>query len=279
MVDKEIVTKQETYKSGKFGTNYNKEQFNDYEFISEMPEVRVKEVRLYDNGSYLAGIEVYYETANQIVTPGVHCTVHISDIENPKDWIDYKKSSITEKKLILDEDEFINYIEIRSGSIVDSILLKTNKLKSISAGGTGGDLSVLKFKKGEQLIAFSGSHPTAENRDESWATIHHLHIHFGRIPPDIMLANKIDCLEERKPKERGYGSDGSYTISDSEDSLSKESFSDDSRSLSVRSGSPRLVDKKPPTTKAANKKARNRPNVRRTSEQYNETSEESDCYS
>jgi hypothetical protein len=176
----------QTFISSKFGSDYKKEQFNDYDFIYEMPEVKIKEIKLYDMGSYLAGLQVFYSVADQIATPGLHCTVNVLDIEDSKDWKDYRGNIIKEHSLTLDDDEYINEVEIRSGAIIDKLTVRTNKKRELSAGGNGGGFSYITINKGEQLLAFTGSHATSENQENSWPTIHHLFVHVGKAPKSIL---------------------------------------------------------------------------------------------
>ena len=170
-----------TFSSAKLGSNYNKIQFDDKDFLHFMEDIQISEVRLYDNGSYLAGIQVFYNYNGQIVTPGLYCTVNYDDLKEKDkgNVIDYRGSKINETKLILLEDEYFIDAEIRSGAIIDKLTMRTNYGNVISAGGMGGSSTTVAAEDNEHLVGFCGSFANAFNKESSWATIHQLQCHFA----------------------------------------------------------------------------------------------------
>ena len=176
-------------KSGTYGGNYEKEQFDDSEFIASMDDVKIKEIHLYDNGVYLSGIQVFYNICNQIVTPGLHCTTDIESIDDPKKWKDYKNNTQRKFTLELEDDELIERVEIRSGAIIDKVTCFTNKGRSVAAGGNGGSVSTYSSKN-YKLGAFIGSHSTKQHQESTWATIHHLQVCFVPYSEEDKLIKK-----------------------------------------------------------------------------------------
>ena len=175
--------------SGTYGSNYQKEQFDDSDFIASMDNVKIKEIHLYDNGVYLAGIQVFYNICDQVVTPGLHCTTDIESIDDPKKWKDYNSNTIRKFTLELEDDEFINRVEVRSGAIIDKVTCFTNKGRSVAAGGNGGSMSNYSYSN-HKLGAFIGSHSTKELKESTWPTIHHLQVCFVPCSEEENLTKK-----------------------------------------------------------------------------------------
>lgn len=163
----------------RYGNTMNKEEFNDLEFIKDLKEVIIKEIRLYSTEMYFAGLQVFYKFNDMLITPGSHCVVDIESIDDSEKWITYKGNKIKESVLTLDDDEYITELNVRSGWIVDCIELVTNKGNSISSGGKGGNPNKYK-KSGYKLVAFSGSHTSEDKREKDWDTINHLIGYFGK---------------------------------------------------------------------------------------------------
>lgn len=189
------MKKKKGNKSKHHGTYYNGLRFDDIEFLSEMKSIKVVEVRLYENKKYVSGIQFFYDYKGQIVTPGLHCVADIELIGDESKWKDYKNELIVEKMLKLDNDEYINQLEISSGVIIDKILLKTNKGKVISAGGKGGNTKVYHSKENEQFIGFKGSLATNNIKHDVWNTIHDLSGVFGKRDFDLIEEKKENTYE------------------------------------------------------------------------------------
>lgn len=166
--------------SNSYGTNYNCDSFSDSDFLKTMKNIQITEIHLYDDGTYACGYEIFYKTCNQIVSSGLHCTVDVDNIEDSSKWVDYKGRKIKKYELKLEEDEYIDKVEIRSGAIIDRITLKSNKGKEISAGGLGGSSKTWN-KKGCKFVGFNGSHASNENRNSEWSTIHDVSIVYQKI--------------------------------------------------------------------------------------------------
>lgn len=159
-------------KLSQHGSNYKKIEFDDTVFLSKMDIIKVKKVNLYTAGGYLCGIQIFYEYKNQLIS-NLHCTAPV-DVLQKKDWRDYKGNTITESSLEIDNDDYIETCEIRSGAIIDKVTFKTKKGKTVSGGGDGGSLTSYKAPKNKQFVGFIGSHSTSINKENTWATIHHL---------------------------------------------------------------------------------------------------------
>ena len=96
------------------------------------------------------------------------------DLMDKKDWKDYTGYFITESSIEIEDDDYIDICEIRSGAIIDRLTLKTKKGKIVSGGGDGGILTVYNAPKNKQFVGFIGSHSTSLHRQITWPTIHHL---------------------------------------------------------------------------------------------------------
>lgn len=154
------------------GSNYKKMEFDDSIFLSKMDSIKVKKVNLYTAGSYLCGIQFFYEYKDTVVS-NLHCTVAV-DVLQKNNWVDYKGNYVTESTLELEDDDYICSCEIRSGAIIDKVTLKTKKGKSVSGGGNGGSATTYNAPNDKQIVGFVGSHPNSINRENTWATIHNL---------------------------------------------------------------------------------------------------------
>ena len=182
--------------SSKYGSNFQKEQFDDSEFINKMKQVKIKEIHLYDNCSYLAGYQIFYETCNQIVTTGVHCTTDVETNSDSSKWKDLNGSTIRKTTLKLDDDDYVERVSIRSGEIIDGITFYTKKGKSVSAGGNGGNLSEVSYSN-KQFVALSGSHSTLTKKNH-WFTIHCLTLYFDVLPNEKRFDPNDLKLEDNK---------------------------------------------------------------------------------
>lgn len=60
-------------------------------------------------------------------------------------------------EIVLSEDEFINKVEIRSGSLIDFVKLTTNKGRTIEGGGSGGGAHTLENVRVLAIGGRSGS--------------------------------------------------------------------------------------------------------------------------
>lgn len=180
MVEKTV--KIETFKSKTFGKYKENNHFDDSEFISQMEEVRIKEIKLFSEDKYFKGIEVYYSFGTQTVTSGQHCS--------------FTDNNLKETSLLLEDDEYI--IDVVVGVMNDIVYIKlsTNKGKLIETPG----LDLLMKKElvsavlGEQLIAFSGGYSS-----DKGGSLTHINIHFGLLPKSIMEKLGIDKVEQRVP--------------------------------------------------------------------------------
>lgn len=110
----------------------------------------LKKVSLYHDGHLLIGVKMDYamkENANNVVT-------HV-----------FGKTKDILEAITLNNDEIISSIIIRSGDMIDGILMNTNQNNMILSGGNGGGLHLFDIKQLENdtgkkinFIGFEGSY-------------------------------------------------------------------------------------------------------------------------
>jgi hypothetical protein len=132
--------------NGKFTNTLGKmrnggESFEDYDWISSKFNYQVAEVKLWHDGTYVHGIQFYYNLDGTKKTPGKHCT----------------ESNVKCETLTLGDDEHVVKILVRAGDWIDHITLITDKGRSISAGGSGGQAYVAVAPQYNHFIAVNGS--------------------------------------------------------------------------------------------------------------------------
>ena len=144
--------------------------FDDYEFVKNYKNIRVKEVLLGDDELYFKGIHFIYEVDGETVSPGPHAVYTNAGAGM---ITDSSGKVITERRLILEEDEYIKEIVIRAGAIIDRCTLITNKGNFISSGGNGGSPVYYVAPEGFQFISCEGT-VLGKNNYNYWTTVHSL---------------------------------------------------------------------------------------------------------
>jgi hypothetical protein len=185
MVEKE--SKIETFKSKVYGRIKDNNLFDDIEFISQMEEVKIKEVKIFTEGKYFKGIQVFYLHGGQSVTSGHHVC--------ETDKIEYKEDSI-----VLEDDEYITAVTIGSMGEIVYIKLSTNTGRSLESPGI--DLLCKKVNVetvlGEQVIAFSGGYCNFDGKLVNDGFISHIAVHLGVLPKYLMEKYGIKEVEKRQ---------------------------------------------------------------------------------
>lgn len=125
------------------------EEFNDFEFLRDKFNYKVKKVSLWDDGKYLNGIQFHYEMDGVLKSPGQHTADSNS---NPK------------KKIIeLSEGEFLeSALALYSNDWISYLCLATNKGQKLEAGNkeSQGNMYLLKVPANQQIICSKGEFNT-----------------------------------------------------------------------------------------------------------------------
>ena len=88
---------------------------------------------------------------------------------------DGNRSKFTEADLVLDEDEYINGVVVKSGDIIDGMVLITNKEKWIESPGTGGGWHYYKAPLGTQFFSIEGNY---SYNDNVWSCVQKMSLYF-----------------------------------------------------------------------------------------------------
>ena len=156
----------------KCGNAKGKLTFDDSEFLYEMKDIKISEVHIYTtnnkkfNNQFLCGYQIFYNYNGQLVTPGIRGPLVLTDNGEYTSQISGNKTDCA--KFTLGEDEIINFVDIRSGWIVDGLDLVTSKGNYINGGGKGGSNHSFEGKK---FIGFYGNYDEDHNE---WDTIYQL---------------------------------------------------------------------------------------------------------
>jgi len=133
--------------NGKFTQTLGKaknsqEAFDDADWLQGKFNFAVKEVKMWTCGSFVHGIQFSYAVDGTTKSPGKHCT---------------EKGGLRCESLVLNENEHITRIMVRSGDWVDGITLFTDMGRSMHCGGMGGTPHIAVVPQGNQFIAVGGS--------------------------------------------------------------------------------------------------------------------------
>lgn len=164
----------EIREGNKYGTNYNKHQFDDSLFLKYVEQIKINEVRLYESNGVVCGFQFFYKYRDTIIT-NLHCSVPV-DLSTYENWIDYNYNLLTYGLLKLDDDEYINLVKICGTAKIEKLSLFTNKKNSISIGENNSSEYSYSIPDGSQLVGFKGSHATKINQDKTNWGLHDLTI-------------------------------------------------------------------------------------------------------
>ncbi len=117
--------------------------FDDYDFIREKYNYHLSEVKIWFTSKHIIGVQTFYTMDGTKKTSCSHEGTHFQDVQT--------------SSLILNSNEYLTRLQIRSGSIIDSITLITNKKRTLSVGGKGGEPTEFKLPEGCRFVSFGGS--------------------------------------------------------------------------------------------------------------------------
>lgn len=164
----------------KFGTNYNKHQFDDSLFLKYMEDqIKVVEIRVYESNGVVCGIQFFYKYRESIVT-NLHCSVPV-DLSTYEHWIDYNTNLLTYSCLNLEDGEYVKTVKICGSAKIEKITFITNKNNSLSIGENNSSESTVNIPDGNQLVGFKGSHATKIHQDKTNWGIHDLTVLYAKI--------------------------------------------------------------------------------------------------
>jgi len=132
--------------NGKFTNTLGKlrnggESFEDFDWISGKFNYQVAEVKLWHDGQAVHGIQYYYTLDGTKKTPGEHCS----------------EGNVKCETLTMGDDEHVVKVLIRAGDWIDHITLITDKGRSISGGGQGGNAYIAVAPQDNHFMAVNGS--------------------------------------------------------------------------------------------------------------------------
>jgi len=140
--------------NGKFTTmlgksRNNSEGFDDWDWISNKFNWSVAEVKMWHDGSFVHGVQFFYNMDGTKKTPGKHCT---------------EQNGLRCESLSFAEDEHIVKVLIRAGDWTDHLTIITDKGRSLSAGGRGGAGYIAVAPQSHHFVAVGGS--TGQHLDQ-----------------------------------------------------------------------------------------------------------------
>ena len=123
-----------------FGKKFN--DSNEYKFNSAIlkEEYKLQKLFLYHDGNLMKGFEMYYKLNDKTLVEKFGRT------EGIKDCLD----------LNVEYGEFIDQVLLRTGDLMDGIMIKTNKGQLVVSGGTGGGAHFYNLRNGEKKYEFIG---------------------------------------------------------------------------------------------------------------------------